>query len=108
MIGWFQGAMEFGPRALSDIAAFCDPRRADMKDILNRRIKHREPFRPFAPAILADQTAEWFVSRPVASDAPLLMKFGSKNARWFRPSCMPMVRGDFRPSSVNTVQHFTP
>lgn len=72
VIGWFQGAMEFGPRALGHRSILCDPRRADMKDILNRRIKHREPFRPFAPAILADQTAEWFV-RAAPSPAMLLV-----------------------------------
>jgi carbamoyltransferase len=52
--------MEFGPRALGNRSVLADPRRADMKDVLNRRIKHREPFRPFAPAILAERTAEWF------------------------------------------------
>jgi carbamoyltransferase len=60
VVGWFQGRMEFGPRALGHRSIVADPRRADMKDILNARIKHREPFRPFAPSILADVTAEWF------------------------------------------------
>ena len=60
VVGWFQGRMEFGPRALGHRSIVADPRRADMKDILNARIKHREPFRPFAPSILADATAEWF------------------------------------------------
>ncbi len=61
VVGWFQGAMEFGPRALGNRSILSDPRRADMKDILNRRIKHREPFRPFAPAILEDHVRAWFV-----------------------------------------------
>ena len=60
VVGWFQGQMEFGPRALGNRSVLADPRRADMKDVLNSRIKHREPFRPFAPAILAGRTAEWF------------------------------------------------
>lgn len=60
VVGWFQGRMEFGPRALGNRSIVADPRRADMKDILNARIKHREPFRPFAPSILADRTGEWF------------------------------------------------
>ena len=60
VVGWFQGRMEFGPRALGHRSIVADPRRTDMKDILNARIKHREPFRPFAPSILADSTAEWF------------------------------------------------
>jgi carbamoyltransferase len=61
VVGWFQGRMEFGPRALGNRSVLADPRRADMKDILNRRIKHREPFRPFAPAILAERASEWFL-----------------------------------------------
>jgi carbamoyltransferase len=52
--------MEFGPRALGHRSIVADPRRDDMKDILNARIKHREPFRPFAPSILATATGEWF------------------------------------------------
>jgi carbamoyltransferase len=60
VVGWFQGRMEFGPRALGHRSIVADPRRADMKDVLNARIKHREPFRPFAPSILADATGEWF------------------------------------------------
>jgi carbamoyltransferase len=60
VVGWFQGRMEFGPRALGNRSIVVDPRRSDMKDILNARIKHREPFRPFAPSILADATGDWF------------------------------------------------
>jgi carbamoyltransferase len=60
VVGWFQGRMEFGPRALGHRSIVTDPRRDDMKDILNARIKHREPFRPFAPSILAERTGEWF------------------------------------------------
>lgn len=60
VIGWFQGRMEWGPRALGNRSIVCDPRRADMKQILNAKIKRREGFRPFAPSILADHVAEWF------------------------------------------------
>lgn len=60
VIGWFQGRMEWGPRALGNRSILCDPRRADMKDILNKKIKRRESFRPFAPAILRERTGEWF------------------------------------------------
>jgi carbamoyltransferase len=60
VVGWFQGRMEYGPRALGQRSIVADPRRADMKDILNARIKHREPFRPFAPSVLADCVGEWF------------------------------------------------
>jgi carbamoyltransferase len=60
VVGWFQGRMEFGPRALGNRSIVADPRRAEMKDVLNARIKHREAFRPFAPSILAEKTSEWF------------------------------------------------
>jgi carbamoyltransferase len=60
VVGWFQGRMEFGPRALGHRSIVADPRRAEMKDVLNARIKHREPFRPFAPSILADAAGDWF------------------------------------------------
>ena len=60
VVGWFQGRMEFGPRALGNRSIVTDPRRSDMKDILNARIKHREPFRPFAPSILAGRCGEWY------------------------------------------------
>src|SRR5262249_11697117 len=60
VVGWFQGRMEFGPRALGQRSIVADPRREDMKDVLNARIKHREPFRPFAPSVLADRVGEWF------------------------------------------------
>lgn len=60
VVGWFQGRMEWGPRALGNRSILCDPRRADMKDILNLKIKRRESFRPFAPAILREAVSEWF------------------------------------------------
>ena len=58
--GWFQGRMEWGPRALGNRSIIADPRRTDMKDILNARIKYREPFRPFAPSILGEATGDYF------------------------------------------------
>ncbi|MBA2503856.1 MAG: carbamoyltransferase [Pyrinomonadaceae bacterium] len=60
VMGWFQGRLEFGPRALGNRSIVVDPRRADMKDILNERIKKREPFRPFAPSILEEHTGDYF------------------------------------------------
>jgi carbamoyltransferase len=60
VVGWFQGAMEFGPRALGDRSIVADPRRANMKDILNTRIKHRETYRPFAPSVLEERVGEVF------------------------------------------------
>ena len=60
VVGWFQGRMEWGPRALGNRSILVDPRRAEMKDILNARIKRREPFRPFAPSILLEAVGEYF------------------------------------------------
>src|SRR5438876_680558 len=60
IIGWFQGRMEFGPRALGARSILADPRRSEMKEILNARIKFREPFRPFCPSVLAEATGEYF------------------------------------------------
>jgi carbamoyltransferase len=60
VVGWFQGRMEFGPRALGNRSIVADPRRADMKVILNERIKKREPFRPFAPSILEERVGDYF------------------------------------------------
>jgi carbamoyltransferase len=60
VIGWFQGDMEWGPRALGNRSILADPRREDMKDVLNARIKHREKFRPFAPSILMESVGDYF------------------------------------------------
>jgi|SRR5579875_840658 len=60
VLGWFQGRMEWGPRALGNRSILCDPRRADMKAILNAKIKRRESFRPFAPSVLSEAVADWF------------------------------------------------
>jgi carbamoyltransferase len=60
VVGWFQGRMEWGPRALGNRSIVVDPRRAEMKEILNARIKRREPFRPFAPSILLEKVGEYF------------------------------------------------
>jgi carbamoyltransferase len=60
VVGWFQGRMEWGPRALGNRSIVCDPRRGDMKEILNSKIKRRESFRPFAPSIIREAVKEWF------------------------------------------------
>ena len=60
VIGWFQGRFEWGPRALGNRSIIADPRRAEMKNVVNSKIKFREPFRPFAPAILEERAADYF------------------------------------------------
>ncbi len=71
IIGWFQGRMEWGPRALGNRSILGDPRRKDMKEILNLKIKRRESFRPFAPSILREAVSQWF---EVEDDVPYMMK----------------------------------
>ncbi len=60
MVGWYQGRFEWGPRALGNRSILADPRRAEMKDIVNTKIKFREPFRPFAPVMLEERAAQLF------------------------------------------------
>jgi carbamoyltransferase len=71
VVGWFQGRMEWGPRALGNRSILGDPRRPDMKDILNEKIKRRESFRPFAPSILRDAVPDWFDED---DDVPFMMQ----------------------------------
>ena len=71
VVGWFQGRMEWGPRALGQRSILADPRRADMKEVLNLKIKRRESFRPFAPSILREKLFEWFERD---DDVPFMMK----------------------------------
>jgi len=66
-----QGRMEWGPRALGNRSILCDPRRADMKTILNAKIKRRESFRPFAPSVLKEHTHLWFEED---GDVPFMMQ----------------------------------
>ena len=67
VVGWYQGRFEWGPRALGNRSILADPRRTDMKDIVNTKIKFREPFRPFAPSVLVEETGNYF-SLPEASN----------------------------------------
>jgi carbamoyltransferase len=69
-VGWFQGRMEFGPRALGARSIIADPRSADMQKTLNLRVKYRESFRPFAPAVLREDVADWF---ELDDDSPYML-----------------------------------
>jgi carbamoyltransferase len=71
VVGWFQGRMEWGPRALGNRSILGDPRRGDMKDILNLKIKRRESFRPFAPSVLREAVSEWF---EIDGEVPFMMQ----------------------------------
>jgi len=71
VVGWFQGKMEWGARALGNRSIVADPRRADMREIINTRIKFRERFRPFAPSVLEARLDEYFVG---ASPDPFMLQ----------------------------------
>jgi len=70
VVGWFQGRMEFGPRALGARSILADPRSGNMQKILNLKIKHRESFRPFAPSVLSEDAGKWF---EMDYDSPYMM-----------------------------------
>jgi carbamoyltransferase len=79
VIGWFQGRSEFGPRALGNRSILADPRTPEMKDILNSRVKHRQPFRPFAPIVLAERASEIFEGD---HDSPYMLLAKNVYPKW--------------------------
>ncbi len=99
VVGWFQGRMEFGPRALGNRSIVADPRRAEMKDILNERIKKREPFRPFAPSVLEEHTAQYFEQDHPAPT--MLMVYQVRQERRARIPAVTHVDGSGRLQTVS-------
>ncbi|HEU4805159.1 MAG TPA: carbamoyltransferase C-terminal domain-containing protein, partial [Nitrobacter sp.] len=79
VVGWFQDRSEFGPRALGNRSLIADPRKADMKDILNSRVKHRQPFRPFAPIVLAERMTDIFEGD---EDSPFMLIAKAVRPEW--------------------------
>lgn len=103
IVGWFQGAMEFGPRALGHRSILADPRDAQMKDRVNRAIKHRDPFRPFAPAVLERLAAEYFAIQMSAA-----YPYMTQTCRVLRPDILPAVThvdGTARIQTVDPVRN---
>jgi carbamoyltransferase len=84
IVAWFQGRMEFGPRALGNRSLLADPRRPDMRAILNQKVKHREDFRPFAPSVLAEHADEWFETGKHSTSHEFML---------FAPAVKPAQRG---------------
>ena len=98
VIGWFEGGSEFGPRALGHRSILADPREPGMKDTLNRRVKFREPYRPYAPSMLADHASEW-----LDLDAPspfMLMVVEVRDAKRARVPAITHVDNTTRPQTV--------
>jgi len=98
VVGWFQGRMEFGPRALGNRSILADPRRAEMKDVLNERIKKRESFRPFAPAILAEHLGDYFAQEHPSP--AMLMVYDVKTDRRSEIPAVTHVDGSGRVQTV--------
>ena len=99
ILGWYQGRFEWGPRALGNRSIVCDPRKASMKDVLNRRIKHREAFRPFAPSVLEETASEYF-----ELDGPSPFMLVTCRVRRDQRPCIPAVThvdGTARVQTIN-------
>jgi len=103
VVGWFQGRMEWGPRALGNRSILADPRRPEMCDIINAKIKRRETFRPFAPSILEGAAAEYFAQ---SHPSPfMLMAYGVRPERRDKIPATTHVDGTGRLQTVNEVQN---
>lgn len=90
VVGWFQGRMEWGPRALGNRSILGDPRNPEMQKRLNLKIKFRESFRPFAPSVLAEDTGEYF---DLKSDSPYMLLVAPVNRRHLKPVA-PIATGE--------------
>ena len=103
VVGWFHGRMEWGPRALGNRSILCDPRRPDMKNILNSKIKRRESFRPFAPSVLRDHMSDWFDE---SDEVPFMMKvFPIKEAKRHLIPAVTHVDGSGRLQTVSEINN---
>jgi carbamoyltransferase len=103
IIGWFFGGSELGPRALGQRSIVCDPRRPEMPAILNGRIKRRESFRPFAPAILRDAVPDWFETGGAAVDSPFMLRVAH-----FKPARRAEVPAVVHADGTGRLQTLTP
>jgi len=100
VIGWFEGGSEFGPRALGHRSILADPRDPNMKDTLNRRVKFREPYRPYAPSVLAEHAREWL---DLQADSPfMLMVVDVREDKRARVPAVTHVDHTTRPQTVRS------
>ncbi len=102
VVGWFQGRMEFGPRALGCRSILGDARYCEMQSVINRKIKFRESFRPFAPAVLQERVEEFFEVRP-AEDSPYMLLVASVSEVKRRNDGTPSARGLDKVKQVRSV-----
>ena len=103
MVGWFQGRVEWGPRALGNRSILADPRRAEMRDALNTRIKRRESFRPFAPSILEERVGDYF--EIAAPDPFMCTVYPIRPARRVELGAVTHVDGSGRLQTVSSRQN---
>jgi carbamoyltransferase len=102
VVAWFQGKMEMGPRALGNRSLLADPRRQDMRDILNKKVKHREEFRPFAPSILKEQADKWFeISANSISSDFMLFAYKAKSEKQQQIPAVVHIDGTSRIQTVS-------
>jgi carbamoyltransferase len=99
VVGWFQGRMEWGARALGNRSILADPRRADMRDIINRKIKFREKFRPFAPSILEEALGDYF--EDAAADPFMAQVYAVRPDKWSEIPAVTHVDGSGRLQTVS-------
>ncbi len=103
VVGWFRGRAEFGPRALGNRSILADPRREDAKDLLNRKIKRRESFRPFAPAILEEYSGDYFA---ISDPTPFMEKvFPIRKEKQAEIPAVTHVDGTGRIQTVSKTMH---
>ena len=104
VVGWCQGRFEWGPRALGQRSILADPRRADMKHLVNLKIKFREPFRPFAPSVLVERTAEYFDLPDAAKHYPARFMLYVVNVKEDKRAVIPAVTHVDGTGRVQTVR----
>ena len=110
VVGWFQGRMEFGPRALGARSLLGDPRSEKMQSLMNQKIKFRESFRPFAPVVLKEHVHEWFEMRPGQESPYMLLVADVLPKHRLDPgpsyeNAWGLKRLDFRRSTIPAVTH---
>lgn len=103
IVAWFQGRMEWGPRALGNRSILADPTRADMQDVVNKWVKHREDFRPFAPSVLEERASEYFEG--IEQSPFMLLIVGVKPDKRSQIPAVTHVDNTARPQTVNKEIH---
>lgn len=107
IVSWFQGRLEFGPRALGNRSILADPRNPKMRQILNNKVKHREDFRPFAASILDEEVHKWFnVIKPTSASDYMLVTYSTKEASIAKIPAVIHVDGTSRIQTVKKKNNF--